>query len=138
MMRPSCLIKVPSSLKDGSFFRWWIRFLTPYHSLTKREMDVAAALFHLRYELSASVSDPILLNKLVLNKDSRALIERKLGLSHGHMKLLLTKLRRSGIVIDDRLNPSFIPDVTRNSNGVFTTLLVFDLRDNAKRPEKKD
>lgn len=138
MIKPSCLIKVPSSADDGTFFKWWMRFLTPFHALTGREMDVAAALFQRRYELSKSVSDPILLDKLVVNTDSQAVVEKQLGLTHNYMKVILTKLRKCNVILDDRLNPKFIPNVTpENSEDMFSVLLIFDFKSDAKRKQKE-
>lgn len=136
-LKPSCLIKVPSSVDDGTFFHWWIRFLTPFHALTDREMDVAAALFHRRFELSKTVADPVLLDKLVLNADSRSVIEKRLNLKHGYMNTILTRLRRSGVVLEDRLNPKFIPDIKPDESGkAFSVLLFFDFS-HAKRDKEK-
>lgn len=138
MIKPSCLIKVPSSADDGTFFQWWMRFLTPFHALTGREMDVAAALFQRRYELSKSVSDPILLDKLVVNSDSQAVVEKQLGLTHNYMKVILTKLRKCNVILEDRLNPKFIPNVTPdNSTEMFSVLLVFDFKADAKKKKQE-
>lgn len=134
MIRPTCLIKVPSSVEKGTFFNWWIRFLSPFHNLTDREAEVAAALFHQRYELSKNVSDPVLLDRLVLNSESIKAVENRLNLSHGYMKVILTKLRKCKILLDNRLNPKFIPDITPgNTNTPFTVLLVFDFNQDAKK-----
>lgn len=128
-MNPSCLIKVPSSLEDGSFYKWWIRFLSPFHSLTEREMDVAAALFRRRYELSKTVHDPVLLDKVVLDADSRKVIENELNLKYGYMKLILTKLRKNKIIKDGRLNPKFVPNIeVVNGKPKISVLIVFDLK----------
>lgn len=136
MKRPSCLIKVPSSLDDGTFFRWWIRFLSPFHSLTAREMEVTAALFHHRYELSKSVTDPLILDKLVLDDESRKTVSARMGISRNYMKLILVKLRKNNIIKDGRLNPKFIPDISMNEDkSSFSILIVFDF--NAKRKEEK-
>ena len=35
-------INISTSLK-GKFFKQWFKFLLPYHGLTDREMDIAAA-----------------------------------------------------------------------------------------------
>ena len=133
MKRPSCLIKVPSSLDDGTFFRWWIRFLSPFHSLTAREMEVTAAIFQRRYELSKSVTDPLILDKLALDSESRAAVCSKTGITNGYMKLIMVKLRKNNFIIDGRLNPRFIPDVSMTDNGQlgFSALIIFDF--NAKR-----
>lgn len=137
MNKPSYLIRVPSSVDDGTFFHWWIRFLTPFHALTEREMDVTAALFHRRYELSKTVNDPVLLDKLVLSQDSRNVVEKRLNVKRGYMNVILTKLRKSNIIIDNRLNPKFIPDVNPDTTGsLFSVLLLFDFRDGKGNKEK--
>lgn len=136
MKRPSCLIKVPSSLDDGTFFRWWVRFLSPFHSLTPREMEVTAALFHHRYELSKSVSDPLILDKLALDDESREIVSTRMGISRNYMKLILVKLRKNDIIKDGRLDPRFVPDISVDENKTnFSILIVFDF--NAKREKEK-
>lgn len=137
MKQPPCLIRVPSSLDDGSFFHWWIRFLSPFHSLTAREMQVTAALFHHRYELSKSVHDPLLLDKLALDNEARSIVSSRMGITSSYMKLILVKLRKNDIIKDGCLNPRFIPDISVDGdNKHFSALIVFDF--NAKRNEKKD
>ena len=139
MNKPSYLIRVPSSVDDGTFFHWWIRFLTPFHALTEREMDVTAALFHRRYELSKTVNDPVLLDKLVLSQDSRNVVEKRLNVKRGYMNVILTKLRKCRVIIDDRLNPKFIPNVTpENSTEMFSVLLVFDFKADAKKKQQEE
>jgi hypothetical protein len=139
MIQPSCIIKVPSSVDGGTFFHWWIRFLSPFHDLTGREMDVAAALFHQRYELSKRVADPVLLDSLVLNAESRKLVETRLGISRSYMNVIFTKLRKCNILLENRLNPRFIPDIKPDGSGkIFAVLLVFDFKEDAKRKQEKE
>ena len=49
------VINIPTSLK-GKFFKYWFKFLLPFHGLTDREMDVAAAFLLKRHELSKVIS----------------------------------------------------------------------------------
>ena len=138
-MKPSCLIKVPSSLDGGTFFHWWIRFLNPFHDLTSREMDVTAAFFQYRYELSKTVHDSVLLDKLAIDSDARHVVKTRLKLSINYINVILSKLRKCGIVIQDRLNPRFIPDVKHDGNKAsFSVLIVFDFKqDENKEKETK-
>lgn len=133
-MKPSCLIPVPSSLDDGSFFHWWIRFLNPFHDLTSREMDVAAAFFQYRYELSRKVSDPMLLDKLAIDSEARQVVKNRLKLSSGYINVILCKLRKCDIIQGDKLNPRFVPDV-KESDGrsSFSILIVFNFTENERK-----
>lgn len=135
-MRPSCLIKVPSSLDSGTFFHWWIRFLNPFHDLTSREMDVTAAFFQYRYELSKTVADPMLLDKLAIDSDARTVVKTRLQLSGGYINVILSKLRKCGIVKDNKLNPRFIPDIKIvDGKAQFSALIVFDFKEDEKKAQ---
>ena len=137
MIKPSCLIKVPSSIDGGTFFHWWLRFLSPFHNLTSREMDVAAVLFQRRYELSKTVSDPVVLDSLSANADARHVAEVKLGLSEGYVNVIFNKLRKNKVIVDKRLNPKFIPDLCATDKGLsFSALLVFDFSEDGKKAKE--
>ena len=72
--RPNNVARIPCSLSD-SFFRYWFMFWEPFHKLTKREIDVAATLVKIRYELSKVVKD-LLDNKKNANRnDSKVVIK---------------------------------------------------------------
>lgn len=136
-MKPSALIRVPSSLDGGTFFHWWVRFLNPFHDLTAREMDVTAAILQYRYELSKTVSDPVLLDKLAIDTDARNAIKAKLGLSVGYIKVILSKLRKCGFIKDNKLEPRFVPDVKVDDNSpTFSVLIVFDFSEDERKQKK--
>lgn len=130
-MKPSCLIRVPSSLDGGTFFHWWIRFLNPFHDLTSREMDVAAAFFQYRYELSKEVTDSSLLDKLAIDTDARQVIRERMKLSSGYINLIMCRLRKCGIIKDNKFNPRFVPDIkVKDGKQYFSVLILFDFKDN--------
>jgi hypothetical protein len=97
-------------------------------------MDVAAELFKYRYELSKDVHDPVLLDSLAVNTQARKIIESRLKLSHGYVKVIFSKLRRCKIIADDRLNPKFIPNIKSDgSNKILSVLLIFDFSNNGNK-----
>ena len=49
------VIRIPCKV-NSNFFMHWFQFLTPFHHLTDREMEVAASLVKHRYELSKAVT----------------------------------------------------------------------------------
>lgn len=118
------VVRVPTSLST-SFFRYWFEFLRPFHNLTDREMQIASSLLKKRYELSKVIQDEVILDKVVMSEDiSKAIIE-ECSISQSHFQVIMGKLRKNKVVIDGRINPRFIPNISEEQ-GSFRLLLNFD------------
>lgn len=120
------IIRIPSSL-NGSFFRYWLEFLSPFHSLTSREMDIAANFLKQRYILSKAVKDEALLDKIVMSEEIKRKIKAECQVTNPHFQVIMGKLRKSKIIVDDKLNPKFIPKNIEEGDKSFQLLLYFDL-----------
>lgn len=123
--RPNNVIALKSSL-SGRFFRIWLEFLRPFHKLTERETDIMAAFLKERYELSKVVSDQEVLNRLTMSEDTKKKIRETCNISQTHFQVIMTKLKKNSIIVNNRINPKFIPRVDKDSKG-FQLLLAFDL-----------
>jgi hypothetical protein len=121
------VLSIPTSLK-GKFFKHWFKFLLPYHGLTDREMDIAAAFLLKRYELSKVISDANILESVLMNEDTKRAIREECGVKHQHFQVIMSKLRKAKIVLDNKINPRFIPNV-KEENGNFKLLLLFTFDD---------
>ena len=121
------VLSIPTSLK-GKFFKHWFKFLLPYHGLTDREMDIAAAFLLKRYELSKVISDANILESVLMNEDTKRTIRKECDVKHQHFQVIMSKLRKSKIIIDNKINPRFIPNV-KEENGNFKLLLLFTFDD---------
>lgn len=124
------VIKIPASL-SSNFFRFWVEFLTPLHNLTNREKDVLAAFLKARFELSETVKDDILLDKIVLSDDSvKEKVRKECGVSNAFLQVILGKLKKTGIIQNNALNSKFIPKGLDSNSQSFQLLLYFDLNEN--------
>lgn len=123
--RANNVIRIPTSLQ-GKFFRIWVEFLTPLHNLTNREKDVVAAFLKARFELSKSVTDDALLDKIVMN-DVKNQIKADCKVSDAFFQVILGKLRKTGVIVDGKINPKFIPKNVKADDQAFQLLLYFDL-----------
>lgn len=121
------VIIIPAST-EGSFFRYWFEFLRPFHKLTDREMDVIASFVKHRYALSKVVSDQEVLNKLTMSDDTKKKVREDCNISQAHFQVIMTKLKKSKVIENGRINPKFIPRLDKDSNN-FQLLLSFDLND---------
>lgn len=123
--KPNNVIALKSSL-SGRFFRIWLEFLRPFHKLTERETDVMAAFLKHRFELSKVVSDQEVLNKLTMSEDTKKKVREDCNISQAHFQVIMTKLKKSKMIDNGKINPRFIPRVAQDARG-FQLLLAFEL-----------
>lgn len=119
------VISIPASI-NGKFFRYWLEFLKPFHKLTERETDVMASFLKNRYELSKVVSDQEILNKLTMSEDTKRKVREDCNITQAHFQVIMTKLKKSKMIDNGRINPKFIPRVEKDAKN-FQLLLSFDL-----------
>lgn len=124
--KPNNVIALKSSL-SGRFFRIWLEFLRPFHKLTERETDVMAAFLKQRFELSKVVSDQEVLNKLTMSEDTKKKVRDDCNISQAHFQVIMTKLKKSNMIDNGKINPRFIPRVEQDARG-FQLLLSFELQ----------
>jgi len=119
-------IMIPVNGKDD-FFRSWFEMLKPFHHLTNRAMDVATALLKKRYELSKVINDTQILDKILFSTDVQKEIRSECNLSIPQFYAILNKLRNSNVVIDNKINTKFIPNLNEDDDK-FKLLILFDFK----------
>lgn len=119
------IIRIPTSL-EGKFFRYWLEFLEPFHHLTEREIDIATAFLKQRYELSKAINDVTILDKVTMSDDIKQKIREECNISAPHFQVIMGKLRKAKFIIEDRINPRFIPLGIKEEDNSFKLLLYFD------------
>lgn len=122
------IIRIPTSLQT-KFFRYWLEFLSPFHSLSNRELEVAAAFLKKRYELSKYINDEEILNKVLMYTDTLQQIKAECNVSSAHFQVILGKLRKSNVFIGNAINPKFIPKNIEEGDNSFRLLLYFDFNE---------
>ena len=120
------VIRIPTSL-NGRLFRYWFEFLYPFHKLTDREIDVITSFVKHRYELSKVIRDDNILDRVTMSEDTKRKVREECNITLPHFQVIMSKLRKSKVIIDGRINPRFIPNVNEE-NGSFKLLLLFELQ----------
>lgn len=118
------IVRIPCKV-DGKFFRYWFKFLTPFHNLTEREMDVITSFVKQRYELSKVIKDNEILDKVTMSEDTKKKVREECDISLPHFQVIMGKLRKNKVIIDGKINPRYIPSVDEE-NGSFKMMLLFD------------
>ena len=121
--KPNNVIRVPCNLDQ--LFRYWLEFLVPFHNLTSRETDIAAAFLKERYRLSKVILDSDLVDRTLMSEDSQRKIRQDCNVANQHFQVIKSKLKSKKFFVNDRINPRLIPDV-KEDNGIFQLLLVFE------------
>lgn len=117
-------IRVPCKL-DITFFQYWLTLLKPYHKLTDKEVSVLANFLLKRYELSNKVSDNDLLDKITLSDEIKKEVQTNCNMPTQYFQVMLSKFRKRGILVDNKINPKFIPRVVQGETN-FKLLFLFD------------
>lgn len=125
------IIRIKSNAKlkmspDGDFFRAWVDFLRPIHNLTNREMDVLAAFLKERYNLSKVVIDPDMLDNMLMYEATKRKIRLECGISTKYFQVVMSKFRRNGIIVNNKIFLNLIPSITEEGAGL---LVYFNFKD---------
>ena len=122
--KPNNIVTVPTSL-DTDFFKWWCTFLRPFINLTNREVDVVASFLRQRWELSKSISDPALLDTMVMDESTKYKVIEECNITQQHLYVVMSNLRKHQIIINNVINPRLIPNIRQDDNGTFQLLILF-------------
>ena len=128
MDKPNNLVKVPTTLGIDLFKKWFV-FLKPFHNLTDREIDVIACFVKERYELSKSIKDNDILEKVVFSEDTKQKVREMCNIKKAHFQVVLGNLSKSKLIVNGKFNPKFLPNLNKDSN-YFQLLLLFELKEN--------
>lgn len=123
---PNNVIRIPTSV-TGNFFRYWFEFLRPFHKLTNREIDIITAFAKKRFELSKQINDSTILDKFLMSDDVKKEIRDECNISQPHFQVIMGELKNRKVIIDNKINPKFIPNLIEE-DGSFRLLLLFDLK----------
>ena len=88
MKKPNNIVRVPCSL-SGSFFRYWFKFLEPFHKLTDREIDVITSFVKQRYELSKVIKDNEILDKVTMSEDTKKKVREECNITLPHFQVIM-------------------------------------------------
>lgn len=112
---------------DNNFFRYWLQFIKPLHGLSYKEMEVLASFLRMRYELSKSISNDELLDKVLMNADTKRVIREEQNIAPPYFQVLLAKFRKLGIIKDNKIEKKYIPNLEIDSKE-YKLILLFDLK----------
>ncbi len=124
LSKPNNVVMVPTS-SELDFFKWWCVFLRPFVKLTNREIDVIASFLKQRWELSKSISDPGILDTMVMSEDTKKKVMEECNITLPHFYVVISNLKKNKIIANNVINPRLIPNIRQDDNGCFQLLILF-------------
>ena len=125
MHKPNNIVTIPVNKDDSDFFKWWLVLLRPFVSLTNREIDVVAEFLKQRWELSKAISDPVILDTMVMSENTKAKVIDACHITQQHFYVVMSNLRKNKVIVNDIINPRLIPNIRETDNGCFQLLILF-------------
>jgi len=119
------MVIIPTT--NSNFIRTWLEVMRPFHRLTAREMDFAAAFLEKRYEIASNIADPdknqAMIDRLLFDDDTKEAVRERVGLTKSHMQVIMHKMKSSGLIGDRKFNMNYVPNWTPGKP--FRLVMVF-------------
>jgi len=115
------------SLKD--LFSRWLDITKAFHKLNNQEQQVLALLLYYQYVLKKDITNNKILWKIVFDYDTKLKIKEELNMNDSVFQNNLTHLRKKNIIINNEINPYFIPELTNDAKN-FKVIFNFNIIDN--------
>lgn len=122
--KPNNVVTVPVE-SEIDFFRWWCVFLRPFVNLTNREVGVVSEFLRQRYELSKVISDPAVLDTMLMSDSIKQKVIDNCNITQQHFYVVMSNLRKNKVITGDIINPRLIPNVREDDNGRFQLMVLF-------------
>ncbi len=119
------VVRIPATV-ETNFFKYWFEFLKPYHKLTSREIDVISELVKIRFQLSKVILDEDVLDSVLMSEDTKKKVREICKIKLSHFQVIMGKLRKHGIIVNDKINKRFIPNIKEDAKD-FRLIFYFDL-----------
>ena len=107
-------------------FKKWLDITNSFHHLTKQESNVLGLLLYYNYKFKQDITNQNIVWKMVFDYETKALIKKELNMKDSVLQNVLTKLRKSGIIKNNKIVETFIPKLTQGSKE-FVIIFKFNI-----------
>jgi hypothetical protein len=111
-----------------TMFKLWLEITTTFHKLTKQQISVLALLLYYHHELSKEITNNKIIWKMTFDYEVKEKIKKELDMADAGFQNVLTRLRKKGIIIDNKIVSTYIPKLEANSKN-FRVIFNFNIID---------
>lgn len=98
-------------------FETWLKLTKSLHNLTPEEIKVLAMFLSERNELQDKIIDEDLMNEHLFGTKIRKKIEAAMNYETTRLPNILSTMKKKGAIIDGKINPMFIPNISKDFNS---------------------
>jgi len=118
------LIKTTSK----NFFKHWLVLTQPLHKMNTQSINVTALFLYYYFEFKKEISNDDLAWKLTFDYDTKTKIKEELNISQDQvLRNMMTVLRKDKVIVDNKINKSFIPIIDLNKSNSFSLIYKFEI-----------
>lgn len=109
-------------------FNLWLNITSPFHNLTKQQIDVLALLLYFHKKLENEITNKKILWKIVFDYETKQKIKEELDISDASLQNVLTSLRKKNIISNNQIVSTYIPKIEKESSN-FKVVFNFNIID---------
>lgn len=118
------------------FFKHWLNFTKPFHKLTNKEIEVVSLLLYYHSKYREETNNNKILWKMIFDYDTKMLIKKELdNMKDQILQNLLSSLRKKKVIVNNKINPVYIPDLDKDSNNF---KIIYNFIINGEKDIKED
>lgn len=124
---PDNVVSISTNRKD--FFKVWLTFLSPFHNMTGRQIDVASMFLYFWYQMTNGEVDSKI-DSRVLNECIRKKVREECDITPSHFLVTISALKKKGFLKDGGINPRYIPSLKMEADkkeGNYFLMLYFQI-----------
>jgi len=114
---------------EKDFFKHWLVFTKPLHKLDKMELEITSLLLYYFFQFKKEVSNDHLAWKLAFDYETKTKIVKEIGTNDQSFRNVLTSLRKNKVIVNNQINPSFIPIINLEKSRLFSLIFKFEIND---------
>lgn len=107
-------------------FRQWLDITSAFHGLTNQQQNILALFLFYHYEFAGEITNNRVLWKMVFDYDTKAKIKKELDISDPVLQNNLTQFRKKGIIQNNKIVGTYIPNLTQDANN-FKVIFNFNI-----------
>lgn len=107
----------------------WLELTKTFHKMPPREINITALLLYHYFRLRKVITNDKILWNQVFDYDTKMIIQEELDISNQAIQNALTSLRKKGVIQNNRIVETYIPNIEDNSNN-FEVTFNFRIVDN--------